>query len=75
MSAAVSITLVVSSGTGHPAPGVLGVLSSSGAGRSCSSIAARRASSRLRTTSGALVSSRFVVTVPAGVLCTVSLLR
>ena len=36
------------------------------AGRSWSSIAARRASSTLRTTRGALVSLRFVVTVPAG---------
>src|SRR5262249_44584606 len=38
-------------------------------------IAARRASSTLRTTRGAFVSLRFVVTVPAGLLATVSSLR
>jgi hypothetical protein len=37
-------------GTRHPAPGTRGVFSSSGAGRSWSLMAARRASSRLGTT-------------------------
>jgi hypothetical protein len=66
MSAAVSVTFVVSSGTGPSALGVLGGLLSSETGRSCSSTAARMASSRLRTTSGALVSSGFVVAARLG---------
>ena len=67
--------MVASGGTGHPAPGVRGVFLSSGAGRSWSSMAARRASSTLRTTRGAFVNLRFVVTVPAGLLPAVSSLR
>src|SRR2546428_10685649 len=65
------LLLLPGGGTGHPAPGTFGVLPSSGAGRSCSSMAARMASSSVRTTSGALVTLLFVVTVLAGIGVTV----